>query len=68
LLKASDPPNNNGYERTLCWTDISQAVAALTPFVDKEAAGFDTSKAFKFKPFTPTLPNPHGDFFSFTGC
>ena len=24
-----DPPNNNGYERTLKWTDISQAVNAL---------------------------------------
>ena len=23
-----DPPNNNGYERTLKWTDISQAVTA----------------------------------------
>jgi hypothetical protein len=65
------PPNNNGYERTLCWTNISQAVTALTPFVDKEAAqsaGFDTSKTYKFRPFTPNLPNPHGDFFSFTGC
>jgi hypothetical protein len=65
------PPNNNGYERTLCWTTISQAVDALTPFVDKEAAdsaGFDTSISYKFKPFTPTLPSPHGEFFSFTGC
>ena len=65
------PPNNNGYERTLCWTDISQAVTALTPFVDKDAAaaaGFDTSKAYKFRPFTPTLPSPHGEFFSYTGC
>lgn len=65
------PPNNNGYERTLCWTDISQAVDALTPFVDEEAAesaGFDTSKSYKFHPFTPTLPNPLGDFFSFSGC
>lgn len=65
------PPNNNGYERTLCWTDISQAVTALTPFIDEEAAataGFDTSKTYKFHPFTPTLPNPLGDFFSFTGC
>jgi hypothetical protein len=65
------PPNNNGYERTLCWTDISQAVDALTPFVDQEAAdaaGFDSSKAYKFRPFTPTLPNPLGEFFSFTGC
>lgn len=66
-----DPPNNNGYERTLCWTNIGQAVDALTPFVDEEAAeaaGFDTSKKYKFHPFTPTLPNPLGEFFSFTGC
>jgi hypothetical protein len=66
-----DPPNNNGYERTLCWTSITQAVDALTPFVDEEAAesaGFDTSKAYKFHPFTPTLPNPLGAFFSYTGC
>jgi hypothetical protein len=65
------PPNNNGYERTLCWTNINQAVEALTPFVDAEAAaaaGFDTSKTYKFKPFTPTLPNPLGDFFSYSGC
>jgi len=65
------PPNNNGYERTLCWTKISQAVDALTPFVDEEAAenaGFDISKTYKFKPFTPTLPNPLGDFFSYSGC
>lgn len=65
------PPNNNGYERTLCWTNISQAVDALTPFVDQQAAGtagFDTSKTYKFHPFTPTLPNPLGDFISFTGC
>ena len=65
-----DPPNNNGYERTLRWTEISQAVTALTPFVDKTAAGkagFDTSKAYSFKVFTPKLPEPLGDFNSFLG-
>lgn len=65
-----DPPNNNGYERTLKWTKIGQAVKALTPFVDKTAAGkagFDTSKAYKFEPFSPTLPEPLGDFHSFIG-
>jgi hypothetical protein len=65
------PPNNNGYERTQCWTKIEQAVAALTPFVDitaAKAAGFDVSKSFGFDPFTPTLPNPLGAFISFAGC
>ena len=65
------PPNNNGYERTLCLTNISQAVTALLPFVDKahaQSAGFDTSKAHTFDPFTPHLATPLGDFFSFTGC
>jgi Ferritin-like domain len=65
------PPNNNGYERTLCWTSINQALNALMPFVDfkaAKAAGFDTSQSFPFEPFTPTLPNPLGDFISFSGC
>ena len=64
------PPNNNGYERTLKWTNIDQALAALTPFADVKAAGkagFDTSVSFDFMPFTPTLPNPLGDFISFGG-
>ena len=65
-----DPPNNNGYERTLKWTRIQQAVAALTPFVDQAAAaaaGFDTGRVFNFEPFTPTLPSPLGEFISFNG-
>jgi hypothetical protein len=65
------PPNNNGYERTLCLSRIDQAVNALLPFVDvnaAQAAGFDTSKSFSFEPFNPTLPNPLGDFISFKGC
>jgi hypothetical protein len=65
-----DPPNNNGYERTLSLTAISQAVEALLPFVSKAAAekkGFDTSKTFSFEPFTPTLPEPLGEFHSFLG-
>ena len=71
IAESVDPPNNNGYERTLCWTSIDQALAALTPFVDfnaAKAAGFDTSQAFPFQPFNPTLPNPLGDFVSFSGC
>ena len=65
-----DPPNNNGYERTLRWTSISKALEALTPFASKSAAekaGFDTSKAYAFEPFTPTLPEPLGEFNSFLG-
>jgi len=65
------PPNNNAYERTLCWNDINQAVAALQPFVDPTAAqkaGFDTTKSYPFESFSPTLPNPLGDFISFAGC
>jgi len=66
----ADPPNDNGYERTLKWTSINQAVAALTPFANAGAAakaGFDTTKAYQFKPFVPTLPEPLGDFNSFAG-
>lgn len=66
-----DPPNNNGYERTLCWTKIEQAVAALTPFADMTAAqkaGFDVTKPYIFQPFTPTLPSQLGAFVSFKGC
>jgi hypothetical protein len=65
-----DPPNNNGYERTLRWTSIKQAVAALTPFADKAAAakaGFDTSKPYRFESFKPTLPQALGEFHSFLG-
>jgi Ferritin-like domain len=71
VAEAVDPPNNNGYERTLCWSHIKQAVAALTPFADitaAKAAGFDVSKSFGFDSFTPKLPNPLGDFVSFKGC
>jgi hypothetical protein len=71
IAESVDPPNNNGYERTACWTSIDQAVNALLPFVDfksAKAAGFDTSHAYPFQPFTPTLPSPLGDFTSFSGC
>jgi hypothetical protein len=60
-----DPPNNNGYERTLGWTSIDSAVTALTPFFDKSSAGsagFDTSKSFEFHPFKPHLPNSYGAY------
>jgi hypothetical protein len=71
VSESIDPPNNNGYERTLCWTSIDQAVNALLPFVDfntAKKAGFDTSQSFAFHPFTPTLPSPLGEFISFAGC
>jgi Ferritin-like domain len=65
------PPNNNGYERTQCWTNIQQAVTALLPFVDKAhatVAGFDTTKPRTFEPFSPHLATTLGNFISFTGC
>ena len=71
VAESVDPPNNNGYERTLCWTKIDQAVNALLPFVDlntAKAAGFDTSKSYHFEPFTPKLPNSLGEFIDFAGC
>ena len=71
VAESVDPPNNNGYERTLCWNRIEQAVNALLPFVDSasaSAAGFDTSKSYPFEPFNPTLPSPLGEFISFKGC
>jgi Ferritin-like domain len=63
--EAVEPPNNNGYERTLGWTSISSAVAALTPFLSAAAAGkagFNTKKSYAFQPFTPTLPSSLGAF------
>jgi len=65
VSESVDPPNNNGYERTLGWTAISQAVNALLPFVDKtraQSAGFDITRTWKFVPFTPHLPSPLGAF------
>jgi hypothetical protein len=70
VAESVDPPNNNGYERTLGWTTISQAVKALTPFVDKTAAakaGFNVREDYEFHPFTPTLPTPLGEFHGFGG-
>jgi len=65
-----DPPNNNGYERTLGLSHISQAVEALLPFAEKaaaEKAGFDTTKPYQFVPFTPVLADPLGEFHSLKG-
>jgi hypothetical protein len=71
VAESVDPPNNNGYERTLCWTSIDQAVNALLPFVDfnsAKAAGFNTLQSYSFQPFNPTLPSTLGEFVSFSGC
>ncbi len=65
-----DPPNNNGYERTLGLKNIDQAVEALLPFAEPKAAekaGFDASKPYKFQPFSPTLPGTLGAFHSVKG-
>ena len=65
-----DPPNNNGYERTLGLKNIGQAVEALLPFAETKAAekaGFDATKPYKFQPFTPTLPGTLGAFHSVKG-
>ena len=70
VAESVDPPNNNGYERTLGLKNIGDAVNALLPFIDKASAakaGFDTSKVYKFHPFTAKLPNPLGEFHSFAG-
>jgi hypothetical protein len=71
VAESVDPPNNNGYERTLCWTHIDQALQALLPFVDSNAAkgaGFNTAKSYPFEPFNPVLPSALGEFISFKGC
>jgi hypothetical protein len=65
-----EPPNNNGYERTLLLSNINQAVEALLPFAEKaaaEKAGFDTTKPYQFVPFTPTLPIAQGEFHTLKG-
>jgi Ferritin-like domain len=70
VAESTEPPNNNGYERTLSLKNIAQAVEALLPFAEKSAAekaGFDATKPYTFTPFTPTLPGPLGEFHSFKG-
>src|SRR5271156_3069896 len=70
VAESVEPPNNNGYERTLLLKNIGQAVEALLPFAEKaaaEKAGFDTTKPYEFVPFTPTLPSTLGEFHSFKG-
>jgi hypothetical protein len=65
VAEAVDPANDNGYERTLGWAHIDQAVSALLPFVDKTAAAkahFDTGRRYDFQPFTPTLTTALGAF------
>jgi len=65
VAEGVDPASNNGYERTLGWTRLDQVATALAPFVDRVAArraGFDASRGYAFRPFTPTLPTPLGSF------
>ncbi len=65
VAEAVDPANNNGYERTLGWTRIDQALAALLPFADATAATaahFDVTKQYTFQPFTPTPTSSLGAF------
>ncbi len=57
------PPNDNAFARTFQLGSIADAVNALRPFINREAAqqaGFDVSRPFQFRPFSPTLPNPRG--------
>jgi Ferritin-like domain len=70
MAEPIDPPNNNGYERTLGLKNIGAAVEALLPFAEKaaaEKAGFDATKPYTFTPFTPTLPIALGEFHSLKG-
>jgi Ferritin-like domain len=70
VAESSEPPNNNGYERTLLLKNIGQAVEALLPFAEPKAAeraGFDAARPYAFEPFTPTLASPLGEFHSFAG-
>lgn len=70
VAESTEPPNNNGYERTLLLKNIGQAVEALLPFVEPKAAekaGFDAAKPYTFEPFTPKLPGTLGEFHSFAG-
>jgi hypothetical protein len=64
-----DPPNNNAYERTLCWTHIQQAVTALTPS-GRHHCGGRRLRRFEvgFDPLMPKLPNPLGGVIPFKGC
>ncbi len=58
-----DPPNDNAFARTYQLASIQDPVQALRPFINRDAAeeaGFDVSRSFVFRPFTPTLPNPRG--------
>ncbi len=57
------PPNDNAFARTYRFASIQDAVRALRPFIDRDAAqqaGFDVSRPYRFEPFTPRLPNPRG--------
>ncbi len=71
VAESVDPPNNNGYERTLKWTNINQAVAALTAVRrqgrSREGGLQHQASRIEFHPFTPHLPNQLGAFHGFGG-
>jgi len=48
-------------------TMLFNEVAFLDRFERAAKAGFDTTKAYQFKPFVPKLPEPLGEFHSFAG-
>ena len=56
--KETDPTIQIGSERT-CWPEIDQAVQAVVPFADvnaAKAAGFE--KLYSIELFNPVLPSP----------
>jgi hypothetical protein len=61
-----DPLNGQAEQQAIAdpWSE------ALLPFAEPKAAekaGFDATKPYTFVPFTPTLPNPLGEFHSLKG-
>lgn len=65
-----DPPNDSAYERTLGLTAVDQVTSSLLRFADRRhaaAAGFDTARRFRFKPFKPATTQPLGELHSLAG-
>ena len=70
MAESVDPPNNNGYERTLV-EGIARAVDALLPFVDKKRAaaegGFRHEPDVPLRAVHPEAPRAARRFHSFAG-